>query len=175
MKYIILNFGLILSSFLIVSWYLSYIKNRYGKKSSISASAKELHKYSGAFLFYVFILLGITFPLMYVANTLITTIGGILIAGIGVITGYNPDIKNSKLENFLHVVLVNLAIVLFYVGICIMNPWLIIPCVISLIPIIKLFVKKPQYHTWDIEVIIIYTIWVCLIIGQIFIIVKLYD
>lgn len=173
-----LNLGLILFSIIIVTWFRDYVRRHYGRLSSISVSAKHLQRDGKQIYFYIFIVLGICFPLTYVANTWITTFAAMFLFGIGIITGWNPDlvykeedeeIKYKDIQGAVHVILTFLAILGFAAGMIVMNPWLAIVIGITFIPCFILWIKQAKDHTRRIEGLIIYAMWTCLIIDKILI------
>ena len=140
----------------IVVFYLTYIKRKYGRCSSFSRSAKKLIGKNEFALFYVFITLGISFPLALVVYNLFAAMAAGIFFMVGVITGYNPNIKNDKLEDFLHVFCVNIGIGLAAFSIIWMYFWTILLVFICFIICLFMWIfreKIPQ-HTWQIEAVI---------------------
>ena len=158
---ILLSFSVVLSTA-----YLIYIR-RFGKESSISAYADPLTQNGQEFLTYIFIWLGISFPLAFVANHWLTTFAAVLLALDGLFTGYNSTHLKRNWQNIIHVIGVNGAIILFIVGIFVLS-WKIALLTLP-IGIIALFlwIKKVKRHTYWIEVLIMVWIWVFLLIEKI--------
>jgi len=170
MNEIILNSVLITYSICIVWIFLITVKKLYGLKSSISAYAKPLQQDGRQIFFYIFIILGICFPLTYIGrDSYILIASSLLLSGIGCITGYNPGLREGKLQHTIHVILTNLAIWGFLIGIVVMNIWFLIPVgIVGLISGYMLLKKIPR-HTYKIEVLIIHLVWFCLIVEKILI------
>jgi len=167
MRQLITNSILLTISIIIVNWFLWYVKKKYGRRPSISASTKKLQEDSNQIYFYLFITLGVCVPLAFIIYNLFAAMATGMLFTIGIITGYNPNIRNDKAENFLHVALTNLAIGLAIVSIIVMNYWLGLIVFIYAIPCFILGIKKVSCHTWRIEVLIIWMIWTCLFLQKI--------
>ena len=69
LKVILIDLVLILLSITGVNMYLRYVKKKFGRKSSISASAENVKSINRSFLFYLFITVGICVPLGSVGGT----------------------------------------------------------------------------------------------------------
>lgn len=167
MKEIIINSIFLLNSILLSLFFLNYVKKEYGRLPSISASAKHLKKDGNQVLFYLFITIDVCVPLAWIAQSWLSTIAAMLLFGIGIITGYNPNLKNNKWENGVHVFLTMGAITLFLLDAVLLNWWYAIPVGICLIWSGILWLKKAKDHTWKIEVIVLVTVWVVLGIDKI--------
>lgn len=232
----ILNVILIALSMAIVNTSIIEWIIEYGKRGSISAYAKPLQADKKQFYFYLFIA-GIVVPLTYIGrDSYILIASGMLLFGIGVITGYNPGlnenrkqikkfpkyikqnipeksmtnafkihynalkeqynkllikVNKTKIQHFIHVLLTNLAIIGFLIGIVLLDygqsPLTIYICLDSLplilldyklllvitflIPCFVFWITKADDHTRKIEIIIIYLVWTCLIIHKIILII----
>lgn len=146
-------------SVVISTWYL--LKNRkFGKENSISAYAKHMKTKSQKFTTYVFIWIGLCFPLAFVADHWLTTIAAGLLTFDGLFTGYNPTHLKTKWQNRFHLIGVDGAIGLFIVGLFFIN-WKIALITFPLgILCIVLWAKKVKRHTFWIEIVLI--IWIIL-------------
>lgn len=153
-----LNITLLVFSSIICFLYLIYVENTIGERSSISAYAKDLTENGLSFLTYVFIWLGLCFPLAWVADHWLTTIAAAFLTLDGLFTGYNPKHLSRKWQDIIHVIGVNVAILLFIVGIFLMN-WRIFlyTSPIGLYSIYMLIRKVHRYTYW-IEITII--VWI---------------
>jgi len=167
MKELIINSILLVISIVTVTIFLEYIKRKYGRRPSISNSVKYLTQDGNQIYFYIFITIGICVPLTFIVYNFLSAISAGMLFVIGIVTGYNPKIKDNRLEDTIHVVLTNLAIVGTVVSIVLMNYWLSIIVILYGVPCFVLWIIKAEDHTWRIEVLIIYMIWTCLIIEKI--------
>lgn len=158
---ILLSFSVVLSTA-----YLIYIR-RFGKKPSVSAYADPLTQNDQEFLTYVFIWLGLSFPLAFISNHWLTTFAAVLLALDGLFTGYNPTHLRRAWQNIIHVIGVNGAIGFFIIGIFVIN-WKIALLTLP-IGIIALFlwIRKVKRHTYWIEILVMIWIWVFLLIEKI--------
>ena len=167
-KETLLNASLLLISLIIFFWYKWYTKKHYGLKGSISASADDLKKEGKQFYTYFFVVIGLCFPLAWIAQTWLTTIAVGLMSCIGIITGYNDRLKNYKFQHVLHVILAFIPIAIFMAGIIIeinvMYAYLIGTFVILSI---WLVVKKTPDYVRKIEDLAYYCICMCLILERI--------
>jgi len=171
MNEIIQNSTFIVCSVLITQSYRIYCKKICPGLSSISASAKYT-----PLSFFLFITIGVCIPLGYVGrSSYLMIMASMLLFGIGTITGYNSKLWGKRwLQDFLHVILTNAAILLFIMGMIGMNLEFLklfvenpsttmkilsnivvilfgIPCIIMFI-----FNKKVEDHTRKIEWLVIY-------------------
>lgn len=179
MNPILLNIILLIISITICQlWYFSMIRKKYGLLPSISHSAKYLQKDGKQVYFYIFILIGVVFPLSYMSGTFykepsiapyFTSISGGLLGIIGIFTGYNPDIKSKKWQNGLHVFFTQVSIIGFTTGVILMHWQYSIVIGIIAIPSFILWIKKIPDHTRLIEQLLIYGFWFCLTIDKIII------
>jgi len=174
MKDIVLNSLMFAISIITVNLYLWYVKKRCGRCSSISRSVKYLTKVNEVALFYLFVTFGICFPLGYLVYNIWAGIAIGIFSMISIITGYNPNINNDKLEDFLHVFCVNVAIILSVIAIMATSKWMSLEFIIKggiiivyIIICFFLWILKVKDHTWRIEVLVIYMIWSCLIFDNI--------
>lgn len=179
MKTIIPYLIFIVISFISWNLYLELFKRIKGRKSSVSATAK----YIPTWLFFTFIAFSLL-PLMYLGQNYWTTFGIMVISGIGVITGINPNLLERNLifgmtnetgdkwspieiQNFLHIILTNLGIALYMVGLIFIDWRLLIIIVPVLIICLILWIKQVKHHTWKIERILHYACCLCLLIERI--------
>lgn len=147
--------------------FLNFIKSKYGRLPSISASAKYLKKDNIVILFYWFITVGICVPLAWIAQSWLSTIAAMMLFGIGIATGYNPNLREGKAQHLIHTIWTNVAILLFLVDAALLDwPYIII---VGLCVIFSgtLWLKKTEDHTWKIEVIVLVTVWIVLGIDKI--------
>ena len=166
MNPIILNSILFVVSLIITISYTKLIRHRFGMQSSISASAKLIKSEGKSPLFYLFIT-GLVVPMTYLSSNYFTIIAGMLLFGIGMITGYNPDLKKNKTQDDVHVFLTDGSILLFVIGIIVMSPWYSIIVVAFGIPAIMLWIKKVECHTWKIEVLVMWIVYLSIGIEKI--------
>jgi hypothetical protein len=169
MKTVIIDLIVILVSFAFTQGYTDFIKRKFGRKGSISASAKCIKDGRGrspAF-FWLFVV-PLTIPMAYVYNNWLATIASGILFLIGSYTGYNPEVlKNNPLQNVLHVVFVNVAIACIEVSILFINPfndrlinlWNLIPIGISIGIITYFYIKQLKDIVWRWEKVVIYQIY----------------
>jgi len=163
----ILNIVLLVWSILICFLYLIYVENRFGKKSSISTYAGPLTKNGLQFLTYIFIWLGLCFPLAWVADHWLTSISATFLALDGLFTGYNPTHLKRKWQDIIHIIGVQGAIGIFIIGLFFIN-WIVALCTMPLgILAIMYWIKKWDRHTYWIEIYFMVWLWVFLIIDKI--------
>ena len=162
MKQILINSALLTISIITFFWYKRLSKKRYGLRSSISASAKDFTQDGDQIYSHIFIIFGLYCTLSFIAQSYITTISAALLSTIGIITGYNINLKKSKLQDTLHIIFTFIGIIGFMTGIIFINYWYSIAIFILLIGILYLYFKKVHHHTRKIEDLIVYTAWLCL-------------
>jgi len=163
MKPILINLTFILISISSMLGYKFYCTRKYGKKSSISAWAKPLLQDGNRVLTFLFVLLSLGL-LVYVARTTLSTFAGMAIFGIGVFTGYDPEIKPVKLQDVVHVVLVAVGIGLFLISVILIRLVYVIPVGIWIVVSLYLWLKGIKHHTRIIEELMFYVvIWPCLL------------
>lgn len=137
-------------SFVACNLFCLYVKQKYGRRPSISNSAK----YVQGWLFFAFAILSFA-PLMYLAReSYMSIISSGLLMCIGVITGWNPELKTEgSLQDNVHIGLTIGCIVVYAVGMIIICPYFFIP--ILFCAIISFFIWKNEDkiadHTWHIE------------------------
>lgn len=150
----------ILISIISCSLYLEYVKCKYGRKSSISRSAK----FVSGWLFFTFIVLSIA-PLIYLGReSYLTIFSGALLIIIGTVTGYNPALKDDKTENLIHVAATNIGIVGYIIGMNLTDWRLLVIIVPCLVVCGILWIKQVSCHTWKIERLLFYAVWLCYLI-----------
>lgn len=171
----VLDIILIAISFIIVFiWYLPYVRKHFGKLSSISASAKYFKRDGRSPLFYLFIT-GLVVPMTYLSFNYYMVFAGCLLFGIGMITGYNPYLKENKLQDTFHIILTNAAIASYLLGMIVFDIklqqyWDVVIITAILIPSVYMLIKRVIYHTWKIEVLIIIAVFISMIIHRIILI-----
>lgn len=160
----IIDLIIMVISILTVMSYLNFIKRKYGIQQSISASA-DLKKddISRSPLFFWWFIVPLTIPAMYVCNTPLTTIGGSLLLLIGLFTGYNENFYKKELQNNLHFGFVATSIILFELGLILINPWFLLYIIPFIIVLIYIAIKQPLNYIWLIEEFIIYQIWIMIL------------
>lgn len=158
---ILIDSLLLLISIASTYFYLRFIKRKYGVQSSISASAKLVKVDGRSPLFYLFTI-GLVVPMTYLSGNYLSVFAGMMLLGIGMITGYNPELKKNKTQDVIHIVLTDTAIVLFLAGIILMNYYFAIIVIIFAIPSLSAYIKKIKNHTLKIEIYIICIVYICL-------------
>ena len=164
MNQLLIDSYFLFQAIIIITWSIMRWTKVYGHKSSISAYAGPLTKDGKEIQFFIFIWFGIVGPLSFVADSMITTFAGMLLLGIGILTGFNPEMKNKGLQDILHVLFTNSAIILFAIGIIVINFWYSIIVGMVLIISIIMLIKKIPNHTKKIEIVVIIGTILCLII-----------
>ena len=130
--------------------YVVYIRTRFGKLTSISASTYSFTKNDKYIFFGWLVLLGV----LNLAQGM--EVWGFFTTAALVFTGITVDHDGSfKAENRLHSIAAVSAIVLGALGLFFMHG-MIFPAVVIIIGIITLY--ENRYFIWDIEVIAMYTI-----------------
>lgn len=99
-------------SMLLITIFLCYV----GVQSSISHSAKELTEKGLQIIFLGFVAI-MSFTIIYLGYKPLPIFAGSIIMIIGGYTGYNPEIFNNRIENIIHVIATNTAILLMIVEI----------------------------------------------------------
>lgn len=107
----IINLYFIIEIFLFVNITFLWLVKKYSWKSSWSAYAGPLTLDGRRWLFFLFIIH--ISALAVVAYTILSAVAGALLFMIGIITGYNPEIHHKRLEDTLHVIFVDGAMVIF--------------------------------------------------------------
>ena len=147
--------------------YRAYCIKKYGKKGSISAYAGPLTKDGKQIFVFLFIMLSFT-VLSYVGRTWFSIIAGMLITGIGTLTGYDPDIRPRKAQDIVHVILVNVAILLFALNMVFTNLFYGFFVGVWLVVTVVLWATKAEDHTRLIEELYMYmVIWPCLLLERV--------
>lgn len=151
-------------------FYLPYTHRHFGKLPSISASAKYFKRDGRSPLFYLFIS-GLVVPMTYLSYNYYMIFAGMLLFGIGMITGYNPQLKENKLQDTLHVLLTNGAIGLYLAGMIIFDVkekqyWDILLIILAGVPSVYMLVKRVKYRTRKIEVLVIIAVILSMILNR---------
>ena len=147
-------------SIIIVLWYRWLCKTKYGLRSSISMSAKNFRDDGKQFYTHFFITFGICFPVAYIAQTYLITIAAGLLFCIGIITGYNKNLKELPIQHVVHVFFAFIPISIFVLGLVFINLWYCMIIGLCLVPIINWLVKKDKDITRKVEYLVIYVAWV---------------
>lgn len=162
-----LNLVLLIISALICFVYLIGIYNRYGLRKSISAYAKFLTLDGLGFFTYVFIWIGLCFPLAWVANHWLTTIAAAILTFDGLFTGYNPNHLKKRWQDFMHLLGVRVAVAGFIVGIFFIN-WIVALATLPFGAFAAYFhLKKIERHNYWVEIFIMIWLWLFLLIDKV--------
>lgn len=167
MKTIIQNITLIAFSITLISFFLKYVKEKYTRLSSISASAKHLRRDNKPRLFAIFIIMGIAVPLVLVGDSYLCTFAAAFIFMTGIITGYNPALRNQRAEDTLHVAFTLFAITLGMLAMIKFSLWYFVIIAPAIFYGAYLIFAKREDHTWKVEVLAIVVIEVCLVVEKI--------
>ena len=163
------NLTIWLIGMLITRTYLyGFIYPRYGILSSISASAKKLKEdgMQKAFAAYIIFL---TLPWALVGYDLPSVIAASLLLLIMSATGYNDNIKNDKMENGIHVGAVLLAISVGCLWCIYVNTVYIFLVVGTIAVSVIMNAKKTNHHTWWIEEMFTYMVYLVMFIEKVLI------
>jgi hypothetical protein len=171
-KELLINSSVIIFSLSFFLMYRMVTKKVYGLQNSISKVAKYYQRDGMIIVTVLFVLFSLVLPFLYfLRGTHIGIISACLITGIAGYTGYNPELKNRKLQDILHVVLTLAAMTGYCVVIFILNIWYLIPIIFWLTYTMYHYFKKTHQHTRKIEEMGYYIAIGCFVIE--FIILKI--
>lgn len=156
------NLIILLIGFIWTRVYL-YLIVMKGKGILISHSHSAKY-YPKLFFFYI---IGLVVPWAYVGYDLMTAVACSILFVISVVTGYNDNIRNNKLEDIIHVGAVWVAIAVSVVWILAFSLSYLLLVVPITLAIVYLTVKKVKNHTWWIEDLIEYMVYIVLFIERV--------
>lgn len=150
------------------AYLYGFIYPRYGILSSISSSAKKLKADGMQKMFAVYIIF-MTIPWALIGFDLLSIIAASLLLLIMSATGYNDNIKNDKIEDGVHVGAVLAAISVGCIWCIWVNMIYIFLVVIAIASTIIFIKKKVSHHTWWIEEVFTYMVYLVMFLERVLI------